>query len=95
MANSAQMTLLQPPEHPHKPFKPGTQLDRVHHAMLGGGWAILGVIASRAGIPATTVGSRIRDLRKPRGHEHIIHVEPYKPGSKLQVYRMEEKNGKD
>lgn len=79
--------------HGHPQFKSGTQLDRVHKAMMGGKWATLARIANEAGIPTSTVGSRIRDLRKPKGHEHIIHVEPYKPKSKLHVYRMGEKNG--
>lgn len=77
--------------HPHKPFKPGTQIYFVHRAMLGGEWLTLGTIAGRAAIPLSTVGSRIRDLRKPEGHEHVIRVARYRLGSALRVYKMEER----
>lgn len=93
MANSGQMAFLE--SHPHKPFKPGTQLDRVHRAMRGSGWLTLEVIAKKADIPETTVGSRIRDLRKPRGYEHRIRVKQVPRTGGLHVYRMEEKHGKD
>ena len=91
MANSGQMALLD--EHPHKPFKEGTQLDRVHEAMTGGKWLTLAQIAGRATVPETTVGSRMRDLRKLKGHEHVISVQRLRLGSALRVYRMEEKHG--
>lgn len=77
--------------HPHKPFG-DTQLGRVHKAMMGGGWATLAAIASKSGVPLSTVGSRIRDLRKPRGHEHVIFVKEDDYRARLYFYRMEEKN---
>lgn len=90
---AGQMALLEPAGRPHKPFSPGTQLYRVHRAMMGGGWATLTVIAGRADIPTSTIGSRIRDLRKLLGHEHTIHVKEHPMSKRLHLYRMEEKNG--
>ncbi len=89
--SSGQMALLEPVEHPHKPFTPGTQPDRVHSAMMDGEWRTLAQIAQRAVVPETTVGTRIRDLRKPKGYEHVIRVARYRLGSALRVYKMEEK----
>lgn len=81
--------------HGHPRFKPGTQLDRVHRAMMGGKWATLAQIAGKAVVPESTVGSRIRDLRKLKGHEHIIYVKKLMSFSNAHVYRMEEKHVKD
>lgn len=89
---TGQMALMESAEHPHKLFKPGTQLDRVHRAMMSGEWTSLTEIAVKAGVPQTTVGSRIRDLRKLKGHEHTIHVREVTSTGHLHVYRMEEKN---
>ena len=77
--------------HGHWPFKPGTQLYRAHWAMEDGKWRTLREIAVKAGIPETTVGSRIRDLRKPEGHEHVIRVARSQHSTRLRVYKMEEK----
>lgn len=61
---------------------------RVHWTMHRG-WHSLSWMAAVSGVPATTVGSRIRDLRKPEGYEHIILVKRLRGG--LHLYKMEEK----
>ena len=89
--HDGQMALLEPAPHGHKPFKPGTQLDRVHRAMMTGEWRTLLELSGMSGVSLSTIGSRIRDLRKPKGHEHIIHVTEVTGMAHLHVYRMEER----
>lgn len=60
----------------------------VHWAMRRG-WHSLVWISLQSNVPATTVGSRIRDLRKPDGYEHTIQVKRLRGG--LHLYKMEER----
>lgn len=63
------------------------QLDRVRVVMADGIARTLEVIALLANVPVTTVGSRIRDLRKQPHGSHVIVTERRGEGRTF-VYRM-------
>ncbi len=80
-------------EHPHPPLKQGTQIERVHCVMADGEWHTLWGIGEQVRrISETSVSARLRDLRKTKGHEHIIERKPHETKQGVYLYRMEEKN---
>jgi hypothetical protein len=72
----------------------GSQLVRVHDAMIGGAWRTLDEIAALTGDRGQSISARLRDLRKERfggfvvnrqrrgdGHRGIWEYQVLKPGA--------------